>query len=72
LHHDRGSYQGAVAHKFFEAEVLAFVYFLLEDAQRHWLLDYIVVIGDMSFINAALEQPGRVMAAGNRSISGCV
>lgn len=49
------TYKGAVAYEFRKPLVFFLVDFLLQDAESHWLLDDIIIIGNIALVDAALE-----------------
>lgn len=55
-------YQRAISHEIREPPVLSLVDFLLENAESHWLLDNLVIIGHIAFVDTAMEQFRRVVA----------
>lgn len=58
----RDNYQSAISDELREMPIFSLVDLLFEDAQSHGLLDDLVVIWDVSFIHATLEQFGRIMS----------
>lgn len=59
-------YQSAVTHELGELGVGPVLDLLLEDAERHGVLDHVIVVGDVALVDAPLERPRGVMAAMDR------
>ena len=56
------AHQSAIAHELGKVVVGAVLDLLLEDTQRHGLLDHIIVIGDVALVDTALERLRRVIS----------
>ena len=61
--------EGKVAHELGKGLVLLLGDFLLDFAQSHGLLDDLVVVGERSLVNLALEELGGVISAAAQMIS---
>lgn len=63
------AYQGKIAHEISDLLIFPLVYSLLDDAERHWLLDNIVVVRDDAFVDTAMEQSRGVMTTGTAQLA---
>lgn len=55
------AYQGKIAHEISDLLVFPLVDSLLDNTERHWLLDDIVIVGNNAFVDTAMEQSRGVM-----------
>jgi hypothetical protein len=58
--------------KFGELLVFPLIYAGLQNTKSHWLLNDIVVVGDITFVDAAMEQSRRIMATAAHYVSRAV
>lgn len=63
------SYQGAIANELGKLLVLSLVDARFQNAQRHGLLDDLIVIGDVALVDTAVKQSGRVMTTAQFLVS---
>lgn len=60
------SYQSAISHEIRELHIFSLVDLLLENTESHWLLDNVIIIGDIALVDTAMEQSRGVMATAMR------